>query len=97
MDITFSSLEELYNRIKPALRTKKEEMKRNGYIYVKEADIWNYLKEKKWINSKNLSLYEMVDDVLNVEDVVIDSYLKEKLNMRNRNVYFDEGGFDDKE
>ena len=32
-----------------------------------------------------------------VEDVVIDSYLKEKLNMRNRNVYFDEGGFDDKE
>ena len=45
----------------------------------------------------NLSLYEMVDDVLNVEDVVIDSYLKEKLNMRNRNVYFDEGGFDDKE
>ena len=50
MDITFSSLEELYNRIKPALRTKKEEMKRNGYIYVKEADIWNYLKEKKWIN-----------------------------------------------
>lgn len=97
MDITFNSLEELYNRIKPALRTKKEEMKRNGFVYVKESDIWNYLEEKKWINSKNLSLYQMVDDVLNVDDIVIDNYLKEKLNMRNRNIYFNEGDLDDKE
>ena len=37
-DITFTSLEELYTRLKPALRTKKEEMKRNGYVYIKEQD-----------------------------------------------------------
>lgn len=97
MEIEFSSLEELYKRIKPALRTKKEDMKRNGYIYVKEEDIWNYLKEKKWISSKDLSLYQMVDDVLNVDDIVIDNYLKDKLKMRNRNVYFEEGDLDDKE
>ncbi len=90
MDITFNSLEELYNRIKPALNTKKEEMKREGYIYIKEEDIWNYLKEKEWINSKNLSLYQMVDDVLNSDSMLIDRYLKEKLNMRNRSAYFDE-------
>lgn len=89
MDITFGSLEELYKRIKPALKTKKEEMRRAGYIYIKEEDIWNYLKEVKWINSKNLSLYQMVSDVLNVDNMLIDKYLKEKLNMRNRVVYFD--------
>lgn len=89
MDITFGSLEELYKRIKPALKTKKEEMRRAGYIYIKEEDIWNYLKEVKWINSKNLSLYQMVSDVLNVDNILIDKYLKEKLNMRNRVVYFD--------
>lgn len=90
MDITFGSLEELYKRIRPALKTKKEEMKRAGYIYIKEEDIWNYLKENKWINSKNLSLYQMVNDVLNADDMLIDKYLKEKLNMRNRVVYFEE-------
>ena len=91
MDIVFESLEELYKRIKPALHTKQQEMRREGYIYIKEEDIWNYLKEKKWINSKNLSLYQMVSDVLNADNILIDSYLKEKLNMRNRTVYFKEG------
>lgn len=90
MNIEFSSLEELYRRIKPALHTKKEEMRRAGYIYIKEEDIWNYLKEIKWINSKNLSLYQMVSDVLNVQNELIDRYLKEKLNMRNRTVYFND-------
>ena len=92
MDITFNSLEELYKRIKPALKTKKEEMRRAGYIYIKEEDIWNYLKEIKWVHSKNLSLYQMVSDVLNVEDSLIDRYLREKLSMRNRDVYFKDGG-----
>lgn len=90
MDIMFDSLEELYKRIKPALRTKKEEMRRSGYIYMKEEDIWNYLKEVKWINSKNLSLSQMVSDVLNADNMLIDKYLKEKLNMRNRTLYFEE-------
>ena len=89
MDLEFGTLEELYKRLKPALLTKKNELKRSGIEYIKEEDIWNYLKEVKWINSKNLSLYQMVNDVLNVDNMLIDKYLKEKLNMRNRKVYFD--------
>ncbi len=89
MEVEFQSLEELYQRIRPALHTKKVEMHRAGYIYIKEEDIWNYLKEVKWLHSKDLSLYQMVSDVFNSEDVKIDSYLKEKLNMRNRNLYFE--------
>ena len=89
MDIKFETLEELYKRIKPALITKKNEMHRDGYIYIKEEDIWNYLKEIKWKDAKDLSLYDMTSDILNIDNIIIDNYLKEKLNLRNRNVYFD--------
>ena len=90
MDIEFNSLEELYNRLKPALNTKQREMIRNGYNYIKIEDIWNYLKEIKWKKANNLALYEMVSDVLNIDDIVIDGYLKQKLNLKSREVYFKE-------
>ena len=61
----------------------------DGYIYIKEEDIWNYLKEIKWKDAKGLSLYDMTSDILNTDNIIIDNYLKEKLNLRNRNVYFD--------
>jgi hypothetical protein len=89
MDIEFNSLEELYNRIKPALSAKKEELRRNGFDYIKEDDVWNYLKEVKWKGSSNLKLYQMVNDVLNTDNRVIDDYLKKKLNMTDRHIYFD--------
>ena len=43
MDIEFSSKEELYQRVKPALKAKTMELKRVGYSYIREIDIWNYL------------------------------------------------------
>lgn len=88
MDMDFSSLEELYNRLKPALRTKKRELKENGYGYLKIEDIWNYLKEKKWSRSSNLSLNDMVSDILNADNEFIDDFFKEKLNEKNREIYF---------
>lgn len=90
MELEFKSLEELYNRLKPALDTKKSEMNRNGYQYIKVEDIWNYLKEVKWRKANNLSLYEMVSDVLNTDNGIIDSYLKQKLNLNDRKLYFKE-------
>ena len=86
--LEFNSLEELYERLKPALQAKKMEMTRQGYPYIKKEDIWNYLKEIKWKNAKDLSLNEMVSDVLNVDDGIIDAYLKQKLGKRK--VYFEE-------
>lgn len=90
MDVVFNSLEELYNRLKPALTTKVEEMHRSGLIYIKEEDVWNYLKEVKWKTAIDLNLYQMVSDVLNTENVLIDDYLKQKLNLSNRRIYFEE-------
>ena len=90
MEITFNSEEELYKRLIPALTAKKEEMNRKGFSYIKEEDIWNYFKEVKWIKANGLELHEMVDDILNCDDIIIDSYLKNKLNMKNRKLYFDD-------
>ncbi|MGE5455682.1 MAG: post-transcriptional regulator [Ignavibacteriales bacterium] len=90
MDLEFNSIEELYERLKPALITKCSEMKRDGYKYIKEEDIWNYLKEVKWKKAVDLGLHEMVRDVLNTENARIDNYLKEKLNLGNRKLYFED-------
>ena len=43
---------------------------------VEEIDIWNYLKEKRWKNSYNLLLYQMVDDIINVDALVLADYYK---------------------
>lgn len=86
----FKTEAELYDRVKPALMTKKEEMKRNGFPYIEEEDIWNYLKEKKWVKEKGLSLYQMIDDILNSDSNFIDDYLKSKLKLRERKRYFEE-------
>ena len=90
MENEFTTLEQLYKRIKPALTAKANEMRMQGYNYIKEEDIWNYLKEVKWINSKNLLLFEMVRDILNAENSIIDDYLRQKLNSNNRTIYFNE-------
>ena len=90
MDLEFETIEDLYRRLIPALRTKRREMRRNGYPYIKEEDIWNYLKEVKWVRARNLLLYEMENDVLGASEEQIDGYLKEKLNRRNRTIYFNE-------
>lgn len=89
MEMEFTSLEQLYKRLTPALTAKTNEMRMQGYKYIKEEDVWNYLKEIKWSNSKNLLLFEMVRDILNVDSLVIDDYVRGKLN-NNRIVYFNE-------
>lgn len=89
-EIYFNSLQELYLRLKPALSARRNELNRNGLTYITEEDIWNYFKETKWKNSSNLSLHEMVSDVFNGDEILIDNYLKEKLNEKNRTLYFDD-------
>ena len=90
MDFEFSSLKELYNHIKPALETKASEMHRLGFDYIKCEDIWNYLKENKWKKSSDLSLYEMINDVLNTDNVLIDTYVKNKMGTSKRALNLEE-------
>lgn len=74
MNIEFKSLRELYDRLKPALINKAHELNLQGFKFITTDDIWNYLKESKWIKSSNLLLYEMVEDILNVDAIDVDNY-----------------------
>ena len=89
MDLEFKSIKELYDRIEPALRTKKYELKKLGYL-VSEADIWNYLTSSKWINSINLTLSEMVNDIFLASGNDINNYLINKIPKDIREPYFEE-------
>lgn len=94
-DVAFSSIEELYKRVKPALMTKCEELKRSGISYITIEDIWNYLKDNVWNNSRNLRLFRMVDDILNVDNMLVDDYIKSKMGSKERTVYFNDKMEDD--
>lgn len=63
MDIEFKNLEELKKRVGPALATKEKELKLKKYS-IKKEEIWNYLVKNKWSTSKNLTLYDIVNDIL---------------------------------
>lgn len=82
MDIEFNDVKELYERLKPALTTKVTELKRNDLDYIKIEDVWNYLKETKWVSANNLLLYQMVDDILNLDNDKIDEYVKAEIRKK---------------
>ena len=89
MDYKFSSKEELYKRVGPALRAKKANLEREGYTYITEVDIWNYLIQEKWIKSQNLMLCDIVDDILKVNNEEVNSYFKNMEDQSRKTLYFD--------
>ena len=78
-EVRFKTLNELYERLLPALRSKKKELTNNGYNYIHEEDIWNYLKLNVWKNNTNLTLDKMVDDILNTKNSEFDDYMKKQI------------------
>ena len=82
MDIEFNNVKELYDRLKPALNSKVNELKRFDIEYIKIDDIWNYLRDKKWKISKNLLLCDMVSDILSLDNMTIENYVKEEIKKK---------------
>ena len=68
-EISFKSLNELYTRLYPL----KEQN-----INVKEIDIWNYLKENVWPYDTNLNIYDMVNDIFEIDSEKMKDYLDKK-------------------
>jgi hypothetical protein len=79
-EIKFNNIGELYQRIKPALNSKMRELHNLGYKYINEQDIFDYLKENRWHQAKNLTLAEMVDDIFMTKNEDYDTYIKTVLN-----------------
>lgn len=79
MENKFNSQMELFNKLKPAMRTKKHELMRKGIKFVKEKDIWEYNKEFNWRQATGLTLASMVNDILNTNDKNYEEYVLKKI------------------
>lgn len=79
MENKFNSQTELFNKLRPAIRTKKHELIRNGIKFVKETDIWEYNKEYNWRQATGLTLAGMVNDILNTSDKNYEKYALKKI------------------
>mgnify|MGYP000015350963 FL=1 len=88
MEITFQSEQELYRYVLPALHAKSMDLKRHQMPYIKEEDIWNFLKEKIWLHQKNLELHQIVNDIMNCDEIKIDDYFKTVLERKRRKPNF---------
>ena len=78
--IEFKNALELYNRVLPALYSKTKELKKIGFSYINEKDIWNYLVDNKWKKHKDLELFEMISDIIHLDNFIIKDYVMNKLN-----------------
>src|SRR5690554_984398 len=57
-----------FSKVQPVLKSKVEEMQLLGYGTIKEAEIWEFLKRKKWRKVKeDILLHEIVEHILSVK------------------------------
>lgn len=56
--------QKLFNRVKPALKSKIKEIKRLGINNISEYFLFEYLKNNIWKQKENLTLGEIVNDIL---------------------------------
>lgn len=69
MDIEFKDIKELYKRVGPALRVKRRILLKKD-IKKSEKEIFEYLVKEKWSKGVNLTLSDIVSDIINVDDDV---------------------------
>ncbi|MBR1817220.1 MAG: hypothetical protein IJ772_00055 [Bacilli bacterium] len=67
----FKTIEELYQRVLPALRIKVKYMKLEKLALIDEKSLWDYFCNKKWRIQKSITLGEMIDDILNTDSFQI--------------------------
>lgn len=89
MDFGLNNSLDLYKRLLPAINSKINELSKYEIFYVKREDIWNYLKQEKW-KDDNISLAEMVDDILNTDNEKLVKYVKEKTLDERKSTEIDE-------
>lgn len=72
----FTSLQQLYRKLLPAFNVKKRLILKSKYKDINNEKIWNYLTETKWKEATNLSLSEMINDIITVDLEDIFKYIE---------------------
>lgn len=85
MEFGLNSSLDLYKRLTPAMNCKIREVAKEKKEYLKKEDVWNFLMQSKWKDEKGITLAEMVDDILNLDNLLLLKYLdKQKELERNK-------------
>ena len=72
----FGSLQQLYKKLIPAFNVKKRLILNSKYKEITNENIWVYLTETKWKIATNLSLPEMINDIITVDLEDINNYME---------------------
>ena len=86
MNDEFKTIDDLFKRLKPALYSKVIELKRKGLDYIREEDIFNYLLETSWSEKDNISISELTNDILYLDDNLITNYVMNIFKNTERNI-----------
>ena len=74
----YSSQKELYMNLVPALNVKLKLLRRNNYKDITREDIWNYLRDSKWRYGVDLTLADMVQDIIHTDNLEISKFVRSK-------------------
>ncbi len=77
---------ELYRGLIPAMNVKLKLLRQNDYKNITREDIWNYLKDYKWKSSIDLTLADMVQDIIHVDNLEIVRFVQNKGNINEGSV-----------
>ena len=76
MEIDFNNIEDLYIRVLPSLRLKQRLLMKQGHS-IGISNIWDYLTKEKWAKANNLTLYDIVNDIMTFDAIEVINYYKE--------------------
>ena len=82
-DFKFNTLGEVYNKVFPALQTKVNDLKSKNIKHIKEEDVWDYLRKYYWNSKTDLTLYDLVSDILSTPDYKLEEYVLHKESYKN--------------
>ena len=72
----FTSLGQLYKKLLPAFNVKKRLILNSKYKEITNENIWSYLTETKWRTARNLSLPDMINDIITADLEEINNYME---------------------
>ena len=70
----FTSQRELYQKLQPVFNVKKRLIQNSEYKDITNQEIWNHLIKTKWKQAYNLTISDIVNDIitLDLEKIYID-------------------------
>ncbi len=66
---------ELYLKLIPAFNVKKRLINYTRHKHITNENIWHYLVETKWKISYNLTISDIVNDIITVDVDLINKYM----------------------